>query len=69
MHAFEEIGRSQTAYNVYKQFGNQRNTLSAFKHAEEQRGILADLGVSKEWYAGSADLSRHYHRQIELYLI
>ncbi|MCL6601561.1 MAG: hypothetical protein K6T94_01710 [Paenibacillus sp.] len=60
LHAFEEIARSQTALNVYKQFGNERNTLAAFKNAEEQRRILAGLGVSKEWYAGSVDLSKQY---------
>jgi len=58
--AFQEIARSQTAYNVYKQFGNERNTMAALKNADEQRRVLAKLGVSKEWYASRVDLSKQY---------
>ena len=58
--AFQEIACSQTAYNVYKQFGNERNTMAALKKADEQRRVLAKLGVSKEWYASSVDLSKQY---------
>jgi len=34
--------------------------MAALKNADEQRRVLAKLGVSKEWYASSVDLSKQY---------
>lgn len=58
--AREQIGKSQTAYEVYKTFGNQAQMEAAHQQAEEARKKLKSMGISEVQYQPGKDLSGYY---------
>ncbi|WNS43945.1 hypothetical protein [Paenibacillus sp. MMS20-IR301] len=60
--ARELIGKSQTAYGVYKAFGNQAQMEAAHQQAEEARKKLKSMGISEIQYQPGKDL-RGYYKQ------
>ncbi|MEK3687284.1 deaminase domain-containing protein [Paenibacillus sp. FSL R10-2736] len=58
--AREQIGKSQIAYEVYKNFGNQAQMEAAHQQAEEARKKLKSMGISEVQYQPGKDLSGYY---------
>lgn len=55
--SFEEIARSQAAYRIYMAYGNRMYMEQAHQEAEKCRKVLADLGVSQEWFKEEVSLA------------
>ncbi|RRJ62706.1 hypothetical protein EHV15_06930 [Paenibacillus oralis] len=55
--SFEEIARSQAAYRFYQIYGNRPYMEQAHQEAEKYRKVLADLGVSQEWFKEEVSLA------------
>lgn len=55
--SFEEIARSQAAYRIYMAYGNRMYMEQAHQEAEKYRKVLADLGVSQEWFNEEVSLA------------
>ncbi|MBW7475224.1 hypothetical protein K0T92_10745 [Paenibacillus oenotherae] len=56
----ELIARMQTAYEVYKKFGNTALMKEAHEQAEKSRQRLRDAGISEELYGAAEDLRRYF---------
>ncbi|MGZ7442759.1 hypothetical protein [Paenibacillus sp. TH7-28] len=55
--SFKEIARSQAAYRIYMAYGNRMYMEQAHQEAEKYRKVLADLGVSQEWFKEEVSLA------------
>ena len=55
--SFDEIARSRMAYRVYEKYDNQLYMDHAQKQAEKYRELLADFGVSEDWFREGANLA------------
>lgn len=58
--AFEGIARSQSAYRIYDIYNNDKYKEYIHNLANRQRDVLADLGVSEEWFKEGLSLSAFY---------
>ncbi|RUT46774.1 DUF4237 domain-containing protein [Paenibacillus anaericanus] len=55
-----EVGRSQAAYEIYRQFGQTSYMEVAHAEAEKARALLSELGVSKTFYDANVKLTSEY---------
>ena len=55
------IAKAQTAYEIYKRFGNTALMDQAHEQAEQSRQHLAEMGIQASFFEASKNLSSHYH--------
>jgi len=62
--ARDQIAKAQTAYEVYKAFGNQIQMDAMHKLAEDARKNLKSLGIDEVQYQAGKDLSTYFKKPV-----